>query len=110
MTDEEKARIAALGGWEALMETLRKRLEEQKARHQGGSKWIGTGGTSPFGAHGYNPEGVRIGQEGSGHSGVCGASRVRARRKSSTWTRPSIRRRGVRGSSTSEWSRSGTTP
>jgi uncharacterized protein with von Willebrand factor type A (vWA) domain len=65
LTDEEKARIAALGGWEALMETLRKRIAEQKARHQGGSKWIGTGGTSPFGADGYNPEGVRIGQEGS---------------------------------------------
>ncbi len=65
LTDEEKARIAALGGWDALMETLRRRLEEQKSRHQGGSKWIGTGGTSPFGADGYNPEGVRIGQEGS---------------------------------------------
>ncbi len=66
LSEEEKARIESLGGWEALMETLRKRLAEQKARHQGGSKWIGTGGTSPFGAHGYNPEGVRIGQEGSG--------------------------------------------
>jgi uncharacterized protein with von Willebrand factor type A (vWA) domain len=65
LTDEEKARIEALGGWEKLLETLRERLEEQKGRHQGGSKWIGTAGTSPFGAHGYNPEGVRIGQEGS---------------------------------------------
>ena len=65
LTEEEKARIQALGGWEALMEILRRRLEEQKGRHQGGSKWIGTGGTSPFGAHGYNPEGVRIGQDGS---------------------------------------------
>ncbi|MDH4260791.1 MAG: VWA domain-containing protein, partial [Gammaproteobacteria bacterium] len=65
LSDEDKARIAALGGWDKLMETLRKRLEEQKARHQGGSKWIGTGGTSPFGADGYNPEGVRIGQDGS---------------------------------------------
>jgi hypothetical protein len=65
LTDDEKARIEALGGWEKLMETLRQRLEEQKSRHQGGSKWIGTGGTSPFGAYGYNPEGVRIGQEGS---------------------------------------------
>jgi uncharacterized protein with von Willebrand factor type A (vWA) domain len=65
LTDEEKAKIQAQGGWDALMETLRKRLEEQKARHQGGSKWIGTGGTSPFGADGYNPEGVRIGQDGS---------------------------------------------
>jgi uncharacterized protein len=65
LTEEEKQRIQSLGGWEKLMETLRKRLEEQKGRHQGGSKWIGTGGTSPFGAYGYNPEGVRIGQEGS---------------------------------------------
>jgi uncharacterized protein with von Willebrand factor type A (vWA) domain len=65
LTDEEKARIEALGGWEKLMETLKQRLEEQKSRHQGGNKWIGTGGTSPFGAYGYNPEGVRIGQDGS---------------------------------------------
>ncbi|MDE8345490.1 MAG: VWA domain-containing protein [Acidocella sp.] len=62
LTDAEKAEIEALGGFEALMETLRKRLEEQKTRHEGGSKWIGTAGTSPFGANGYNPEGVRIGQ------------------------------------------------
>ena len=65
LTDEEKAQIEALGGWDKLMETLKKRLEEQKERHQGGSKWIGTGGTSPFGAYGYNPEGVRIGQDKS---------------------------------------------
>ncbi len=65
LTDEEKKLVESLGGWEKLMETLRKRLEEQKGRHQGGSKWIGTGGTSPFGAYGYNPEGVRIGQDGS---------------------------------------------
>src|ERR1700760_1084997 len=63
-SDEEKAAVEALGGWEKLMETLKKRLEEQKERHQGGSKWIGTAGTSPFGAYGFNPEGVRIGQEG----------------------------------------------
>jgi uncharacterized protein with von Willebrand factor type A (vWA) domain len=63
-TDAEKAEIEALGGWEKLMETLQKRLEEQKERHQGGSKWIGTAGTSPFGAHGFNPEGVRVGQAG----------------------------------------------
>ncbi len=63
-TDAEKAEIEALGGWEKLMETLKKRLEEQKERHQGGSKWIGTAGTSPFGAHGFNPEGVRAGQDG----------------------------------------------
>jgi uncharacterized protein with von Willebrand factor type A (vWA) domain len=64
-TDAEKAEIQALGGWEELMETLRKRLEEQKERHQGGNKWIGTAGTSPFGAYGFNPEGVRAGQAGS---------------------------------------------
>lgn len=62
LTEEEKAQIQALGGLDKLMETLRQRLAEQKERHQGGSKWIGTGGTSPFGAWGYNPEGVRIGQ------------------------------------------------
>jgi uncharacterized protein with von Willebrand factor type A (vWA) domain len=65
LTDAEKAEIEALGGWEKLMETLRQRLEEQQGRHEGGSKWIGTAGTSPFGAHGYNPEGVRIGQDKS---------------------------------------------
>jgi hypothetical protein len=65
LSEEEKARIEALGGWEKLMETLRQRLAEQNERHQGGSKWIGTGGTSPFGAYGYNPEGIRIGQDGS---------------------------------------------
>ena len=65
LTDEERAKIEALGGFEALMETLRKRLEEQKGRHQGGSKWIGTAGTSPFGAYGFNPEGVRVGQSES---------------------------------------------
>jgi uncharacterized protein len=63
-TDAEKAEIDALGGWEKLMETLKKRLEEQKERHQGGNKWIGTAGTSPFGAYGFNPEGVRVGQDG----------------------------------------------
>jgi uncharacterized protein len=67
LTEEEKREIEALGGWDKLMETLRRRLAEQKERHQGGSKWIGTAGTSPFGAHGYNPEGVRIGQQESRH-------------------------------------------
>ena len=67
LTPEEMAQIEALGGWDKLMETLKQRLEEQKGRHQGGSKWIGTAGTSPFGAHGYNPEGVRIGQDQSRH-------------------------------------------
>jgi uncharacterized protein len=65
LSAEEKAMIEAMGGWDKLMEELKKRLEEQKGRHQGGSKWIGTAGTSPFGAYGYNPEGVRIGQERS---------------------------------------------
>ena len=67
LTPEEKAEIDASGGFDKLMETLKKRLEEQKGRHQGGSKWVGTAGTSPFGAYGYNPEGVRIGQDGSRH-------------------------------------------
>lgn len=67
LSEEEKAQIESLGGWDKLMETLKKRLEEQKARHQGGNKWIGTAGTSPFGAYGYNPEGVRIGQDESRH-------------------------------------------
>ena len=62
-SDEDKALIESLGGWEKVMEELKKRLEEQKARHQGGNKWIGTGGTSPFGTGGYNPEGVAIGQK-----------------------------------------------
>ncbi|MBU1325166.1 MAG: VWA domain-containing protein [Alphaproteobacteria bacterium] len=64
LSDEEKAQIQALGGLDALMDTLRKRLEEQQGRHEGGNKWIGTGGTSPFGHGGYNPEGVRIGGPG----------------------------------------------
>src|SRR6202040_1436155 len=71
LTDAEKAEIEALGGFEKLMETLRQRLAEQQGRHQGGSKWIGTAGTSPFGAYGDNPEGVRIGQkEGRNRSAV----------------------------------------
>jgi uncharacterized protein with von Willebrand factor type A (vWA) domain len=67
LTEEEKAQIEALGGWEKLMETLAERLREQKERHEGGDKWIGTAGTSPFGAYGYNPEGVRIGQDKGRH-------------------------------------------
>lgn len=67
LTEEEKARIEALGGWDKIMEELQKRFEEQKERHEGGSKWIGTAGTSPFGAYGYNPAGVRIGQAGNRH-------------------------------------------
>ena len=67
LSEEEKAEIEAMGGFEKLMETLQERLKEQEGRHQGGSKWIGTAGTSPFGAYGYNPEGVRIGQKESRH-------------------------------------------
>src|SRR5690606_1994336 len=67
LSDEERSRIRALGGFERLMEALQERLEEQQERHEGGSKWIGTGGTSPFGAFGFNPEGVRIGQPASRH-------------------------------------------
>ncbi len=67
MTPEEMAEIEALGGFDKLMETLKERLKEQQGRHQGGNKWIGTAGTSPFGAYGYNPEGVRIGQKESRH-------------------------------------------
>lgn len=67
LSPEERAEIAALGGFDKLMETLKERLAEQKGRHQGGGKWIGTAGTSPFGAYGYNPEGVRIGQDESRH-------------------------------------------
>ena len=67
LSEEERAEIEALGGFDKLMETLKERLKEQEKRHQGGSKWIGTAGTSPFGAYGYNPEGVRIGQHESRH-------------------------------------------
>ena len=67
LTEDEKKMIESLGGWEKLMETLKERLEEQKKRHEGGSKMIGSGGTSPFGNSGYNPEGVRIGQDKSRH-------------------------------------------
>jgi hypothetical protein len=63
LTEEEKALVRSLGGWDKLMETLERRLKEQRHRHAGGNKWIGTGGTSPFGAWGYNPEGIRIGQD-----------------------------------------------
>jgi len=67
LTEDEKKMIESLGGWEKLMETLKERLEEQKKRHEGGSKMIGSGGTSPFGNSGYNPEGVRIGQDKGRH-------------------------------------------
>lgn len=67
LSAEELRQVQALGGWDKLLETLRQRLAEQRDRHQGGSKWVGTGGTSPYGANGYNPEGVRIGQDRSRH-------------------------------------------
>ncbi len=67
LTEEEKQMIESLGGWEKIMEELKKRLEEQEKRHEGGNKMIGTAGTSPFGAYGYNPEGVRIGQKEGRH-------------------------------------------
>ena len=71
LSEEDKAQIEALGGLEKLFEEFRKRLEEQKERHQGGNKWIGTGGTSPYGAFGYNPEGIRLGQnESRSHKAV----------------------------------------
>ena len=67
LSEDEMAQIEAMGGFEALMEALKERLEEQVDRHEGGNRWIGTAGTSPFGAYGFNPEGVRIGQQGSRH-------------------------------------------
>ena len=67
LSEEDKAKIDSLGGLEELIDTFKKRMEEQKERHQGGNKWIGTGGTSPFGANGYNPEGFRIGQNKGRH-------------------------------------------
>ena len=70
LSEEEKAKIESLGGLEKLIEEFKKRLEEQKERHQGGNKWIGTGGTSPFGNGGFNPEGIRVGGEGGQGSAV----------------------------------------
>jgi uncharacterized protein with von Willebrand factor type A (vWA) domain len=79
-TEEERRKVAALGDWQKLLETLRERLKEQKERHEGGNKWIGTRGTSPFGSHGYNPEGVRIGQQDA-----------RSRRAVKVWERREFR-------------------
>ncbi|HEX8262105.1 MAG TPA: VWA domain-containing protein, partial [Allosphingosinicella sp.] len=70
LTPEQMAEIKSLGSWEEIMETLKQRLAEQQGRHQGGNKWIGTGGTSPFGNSGYNPEGIRIGGEGGQKSAI----------------------------------------
>ena len=139
LSDEDKALVEALGGWDKLMETLKQRLEEQHGRHQGGSKWIGTGGTSPFGAYGYNPEGIRIGQEGGGSAqrgqglgralvsatstatssstratsrsrcAGCAASRARACPRNSTSTARSRARRAMPAGSTCTSSPSGAT-
>lgn len=68
LTPEEREKIKSLGSLQELLDTFKERLEEQQKRHAGGNKWIGTGGTSPFGAYGYNPEGIRIGQEGNRHN------------------------------------------
>ena len=70
LSEEEKAKIESLGGLEKLIEEFKKRLEEQKKRHQGGNKWVGTGGTSPFGNDGYNPEGIRVGGESKNKKAV----------------------------------------
>lgn len=67
LSEEDKQLIESMGGWEKLMETFAQRMAEQEGRHQGGNKWIGTAGTSPFGAYGYNPEGIRVGQDDSRH-------------------------------------------
>ncbi len=137
-TDEEKEKILALGGLDKLMEELKKRLEEQKGRHQGGNKWVGTGGTSPFGNSGYNPEGIRIGGEGgqqqrsqslgsaripqprrldrAGHpqhqAGAAAPAKLRARGRG-RYSRPRrhhhARPRATPAGSTSRWCRSGTT-
>src|SRR6188768_935628 len=80
LTEEEKKQIEAMGGLDKLLETLRKRLAEQKKRHQGGSKWIGTGGTSPFGNGGYNPEGIRIGGDSAGNRSAVKVWEARAYR------------------------------
>ena len=70
LSDEDKAKIESLGGLEKLIEEFKKRLEEQKERHEGGNKWIGTGGTSPFGQEGYHPEGIRVGSKGGNKKAV----------------------------------------
>jgi uncharacterized protein with von Willebrand factor type A (vWA) domain len=76
LSDDDKKLVEAMGGWDKLMETFKQRLEEQKARHQGGSKWIGTAGTSPFGAYGYNPEGIRVGGDDDDGGGSRSAVKV----------------------------------
>ena len=91
---EEKAKIEKMG-WDELMETLKKRFEEQKERHEGGSKMIGTGGTSPFGAYGYNPQGIRIGQD-KGRNKQRGEGLGPARRTRTTTTRSELGTRNIK--------------
>ena len=114
LSDEDKQLIESMGGWEKLMETFAQRMAEQESRHQGGNKWIGTAGTSPYGAYGYNPEGIRIGQDTSRHRRAVkvwdrrefrnlddtvelgtASSRARGRRRNWTSTTPSGRRPGM---------------
>ena len=91
LSEEEKRRVESLGGWDKLLETLRERLREQRGRHEGGNKWIGTAGTSPFGNQGFNPEGVRIGQAGfappARGEGLGGARLSQSRRRRELGTR-----------------------
>src|SRR5574337_270958 len=108
LSPEEKAKIEKMG-WDELMETLKKRFEEQKERHEGGSKWIGTGGTSPFGAYGYNPQGIRIGQDKGRNRGAGVGSGAKATRKSSTSTSRSARPPRTPAGSTSACAPSATT-
>jgi uncharacterized protein len=94
LTDEERAKIQSLGGLDKLIEEFKKRLEEQKERHEGGNKWIGTGGTSPFGSGGFNPEGIRVGdagkrQGGRSRSGISATTRTSTIR--SSWARATSR-------------------
>jgi uncharacterized protein with von Willebrand factor type A (vWA) domain len=88
LSEEEKAKIQSLGGLDKLIEEFRKRLAEQKERHQGGNKWIGTGGTSPFGSGGYNPEGIRVGPK------VARGARSRSGRSANSRTSMIQRRTG----------------
>jgi hypothetical protein len=98
LSEEEKRQVEALGGLDKILEELRRRLEEQKGRHQGGKKWIGTAGTSPYGAFGYNPAGVRIGQDGNRwHCAACVASPAQAPQRSLISTAPSARQHGRDG-------------
>ena len=134
LSEEDKAKIEVLGGLEKLIDEFKKRLEEQEKRHEGGNKWVGTGGTSPFGNDGFHPEGIRVGGQGKNKKAVKVWDRrdfknlddsveigtrnikvaLRRLRKfartalptSSTWTTPSVPPRATRGCWISKWSRS----